>query len=538
MTHSIDKQTEPRPWLRIDVAMLALALFVALGTRSITIDRPFHRDPEGCGSFYGTLARNYFRYGVIKTFAVPIQNAGISPAAPVFYPNHPPLLPLLVAGTYAVSGWNPTSGDVPPDWQTRLSTTLATLACVATIFVMLRNRAGLRAATFAAILFALMPMTLVFGSQPDVINTQLDFFALLTVAAYLRFHDSPSLSRFLLLCLAFFPAAATDWPAFHLVIVLGIHFIATRPLRQWPWIIAFGLFVAMLFFLLYAQVVAVTHDWQWMSKLVRRRALSSQTDANHAYTMWEWIEGAVRHHAIGRHTDAGFRLLAVWLLLAMTRLRSSRSTQLILLLLGWAILHIVIGRQGVFVHEWWWWPLTPAIAMAGGVAIDWILKQPESRGADRRIATSVAVVMICIFGIHNIRAAVAELRHPYGMSKDPALDYSVTEMGAAIRAAAPLGEAVMLAEDDKTLSLWFYGDRAIKQKIWSVDTFESRLHDGVADLQFDLTEQCPTAPAAMIVPKAYLSEGLKPLTDYLDSRYPKTESAKFITYALNGTKTN
>lgn len=512
--------------------MLALALFVALGTRFITIDRPFHRDPEGCGSFYGTLARNYFRYGVIKTFAVPIQNAGLVPDAPVFYPNHPPLLPLLVAGTYALFGWNPTSGEVPPDWQTRLSTTLATFACVATIFVMLRNRANLRAATFAAILFALTPMTLVFGSQPDVINTQLDFFALLTIAAYLRFHDAPGLSRLLLLCLAFIPAAATDWPAFYLVIVIGIHFIATRPPRYWLWIIAFGTFGAMLFFLLYAQVVAVTQDWHWMGKLVRRRALSSQTDANSAYTLWQWVDGALRHHAQGRHTIVGFILLAVWIVLACTNLRAARSTRLILLLLGWAVVHVIVGRQGVFVHEWWWWPLTPAVAMACGVALDWILKQLESRRVQPIVTTSIAAVLQCVFAVVNIRAAIHELSHPYGMSNDPALDYSVTEMGAAIRAAAPLGQAVMLAEDDKTLSLWFYGDRAIKQKIWTVDTFESRLHDGVADLQFDLTEQCPTAMAAMIVPKAYVSPNLKPLTDYLDARYAKSESAKFITYKL------
>ncbi|CAN5606967.1 hypothetical protein BH09PLA1_BH09PLA1_15720 [soil metagenome] len=523
--------TDPR-WRRIDVAMLTLVMLVALGTRCTTSDRPFHRDPEGCGSFYGTLARNYFRYGVSKTFAVPIQNIGVTPDSPVFYPNHPPLLPLLIAGTYAVFGWNPTGGQVPPDWQTRLSTTLATLACVATIFVMLRNRAGVRPATFAAIMFSLLPMTLVFGSQPDVINTQLDFFALLTIAAYLRFHESPGAARLFVLCVAFAPEAASDWPAFYLVVVLGIHFIATRPLRQWPWMIGFGVFSVIAFFLLYSQVVAVTHDWRWMSKLVQRRALSSQTDAHNAFTFWQWVEGALRHHAQGRHTMIAFVLLAIWIVLAVTKTRFTRATLLILLVLGWAVLHVVIGRQGVFVHEWWWWPLTPAVAMASGVAIDWMVRRLETRGLPSMIATGLAGLAIAIFGAVNIRAAVDELQHPFGMSKNPALDYSVVEMGAAIRAAAPLNQPVMLAEEDNTLSLWFYGDRPIKQKIWTVQAFESQLHDGVADLQFSMSERCSTEPAAMIVPRAYLSEGLKPLTDYLDARYTKSESAKFITYRL------
>ena len=165
-------------------------LLVALCTRFITIDRPFQRDPEGCGSFYGTLARNYFRYGVTKTFAVPIQNAGIMPDAPVFYPNHPPLLPLLVAGTYAAlrlesderrraAGLANAIVDDAGDLRVRRDD--------------LRHAAQPRRIPRGDVrsdLFSLMPMTLVFGSQPDVINTQLDFFTLLTIAAYLRFHGS------------------------------------------------------------------------------------------------------------------------------------------------------------------------------------------------------------------------------------------------------------------------------------------------------------------------------------------------------------
>jgi 4-amino-4-deoxy-L-arabinose transferase-like glycosyltransferase len=456
VTESIGKVNR---WRRIDWAMLALVMLIALSARfATTINRPLHRDPEGCGVYYGTLARNYFRHDIIKNFAVPIQSIGVNADAPVHYPNHPPLAPLLVAGTYAIFGWDSASNQIPPDWQTRLPTTLATLACTAAIFVMLRHRASLRAATLAAIIFSLLPMTLVFGSQPDVINTQLVFFALLTIAAYLRLHDAPSAARLALLCVAFLPAAATDWPAFYLVVVLGIHFIVTRPPRAWPWMIAFGFLSALVFFALYAQVVAVTHDWRWMSRLLARRALSSTSDANDVFTFSLWAEHALRGHALRRHTMVGFWLLACWTMLAMTRLRDARATRLILLVLGWAVLHIVVGRQGVFVHEWWWWPLTPAIAMASGVALDFALSL--GKGVRQIVTTGIAVILLSIWGGNNLARALDELRHPYPMwSNWPELDYTVVEMGQAIRAAAPFSHPVMLAEKDETLGLWFYGDR-------------------------------------------------------------------------------
>jgi hypothetical protein len=106
-------------------------------------------------------------------------------------------------------------------------------------------------------------------------------------------------------------------------------------------------------------------------------------------------------------------------------------------------------------------------------------------------------------------------------------------MGDAIRAAAPSNHAVMLAESDEALGLWFYADRPIKKNVWDPMTFEQRLHDAHCELQFQLTEPWSQQPAAMIVPKAYLSPNLQPLVDYLDARYPKRETDKFITYALD-----
>src|SRR4029079_1416044 len=115
----------------------------------------------------------------------------------------------------------------------RLPTVPFTIGCVVMIWALVR-RDSARAALIAACGFAVLPMTLVFGGLADVISPQLDFFVLLTVVAYLRFHDQPSITNLALVSLAFLPAALTDWIAFHLVVVLAAHFAFTKSVNQWP----------------------------------------------------------------------------------------------------------------------------------------------------------------------------------------------------------------------------------------------------------------------------------------------------------------
>src|SRR5271155_10322 len=110
--------------------LFVCVMIFSVGFRASYLDRPFERDPEGCGSFYGLLARNYLRYPITLTKGVPVQSLWAASGDVVFYPNHPPLLPLLIAGTYRICGFNPDGQTVPADWQTRLSTVLFTLGCI------------------------------------------------------------------------------------------------------------------------------------------------------------------------------------------------------------------------------------------------------------------------------------------------------------------------------------------------------------------------------------------------------------------------
>lgn len=527
---------------RAELLTLAVILLFALTVRLALIDRPFHRDEEGCGSFFGMLARNYWRYDARETLGLPVMSMGLV-ERPTIYANHPPLVPLLIAGVFGLAGYTGYADEFPPDWLVRLPTAPFTLGCTLMVWWLLRRSTTQRAALAAAAIFASMPITLVFGGMPDVISPQLVFFILLSVLAYLRLHERATPARLVMLCLAFLLAALTDWPAFYMVPVFAVHFAATRPLREWRWIAAFGLISILFFAAAYAHIAVATRDLNWMAHLLHRRAISGATDADAAFTFTGWFNQALVRHGIVRHTWPVVLLSLAWMVWALARWnRPTPGAAATGLLLVWAILHIAVGRQGVLMHAWWWWPLTSGLAMAAGLMLDRLGQMYElpCRGLiDLRPVYSALVLVAALVGFAgwNTRAAFIELSRPATMIGDPRLDYTVDELGQIIRNSTPPNAVVMLTEADQSLGLWYYADRPIRYQVWDPLAFERRLDDGTSDLCFGLTESHRGRAAVLIVPKAYVEMvDLTALVEHVTARYPAFDAGKFLVFDLSGAK--
>src|SRR5439155_468435 len=133
---------------------------------------------------YGILALNYLGIPCSKSHGIPVLTVGrLSDAPLAFYPDHPPLVPLLISPLYWVFGVG--------EWQTRLVTSIATVLAIAVLYVLVRRFGNRRTALTTAALFAASPMVLHFGGQAEVLGMPLVLFALLTIHAYLSFHREP-----------------------------------------------------------------------------------------------------------------------------------------------------------------------------------------------------------------------------------------------------------------------------------------------------------------------------------------------------------
>lgn len=516
---------------RVHVALLSIILVLSGMFRIGVMNQPFGRNPEGCAAFFGLIARNYFRYPFSAHHGVPVVSMG-QDAPVVYYANHPPTTPLLIGAVFAITGYRGEFDPLPADWKVRFPTAVFTTGCIALIYFLVQRRAGPRVGLIASALFASIPMTLIYGGFPDVISPQLIFFAMLTVAAYERFHDRPCLRTMGILSAAFLGAAVMDWPAFMLGPVFGLHFVITRKPRLWGWIIAFGFVTIAIFGLMYVYLATAQHDWGWMKSLVQRRSISTSGDADHEFGIGGWLKHALWELSIGRHTLIVFILGAVGIAAALARRADSGINRFMGLLLAWAAVHVFVGAEGVYRHEWWWWPLTPGLVIAAAVGLEFVLQNVQSLFRFKaNLINSVATVGLLVFALWNTRGALVEHLTPTAIGTGNTA-YTVTELGQAIRENTPPGSAVVLAMKDDSLGLWYYADRACKLDVWDLDTLERRRKDASVELSFFVSQPYAAPASTMIIPKFFAERFVPSLAAELERRYEKHPSEKFLVYDL------
>ena len=536
--------------MRAQRLCLLVVLLYASVWRVATIDRPFDYDDEATGASNGVFARNYLVFGLSRTHGIPVLTVGDPPpGTPIaYYPSHPPLVPLLISASYLLFGFG--------DWQTRLPSALASVGAALMLYLLVQRASAFVAATaskhsrraglIAAAIYTALPMNLYFGGMPEVLGSPFVLFSVMAVDAYLLFHDRQASRRWWWLVATFTLAALCDWPAFFLVPVLLVHFVTTRPRGSWGWIIGFCASACGLFAALYVYIaVAAQLPWTWMVPLVLNRSAIKTASLFSASQWWSTALTFNRH----LHTSPVIVLSGAWLLIAlMGRLKAAPTSRVVVgaafrrsgnhraaaILIAWGLLHVAIGRQGVFNHEWWWWPLTPGLAVTAALLVESAIDGLERRACF--LVNAGATCAIATFAIWTSTTTLHELfptPAPQG--------FTTRDLGHAIRVAAPgRSDVALLVWSGFDPQIWFYGDRAVRANVWSVADLDQRLRDRTADLLFGF-DQPWTGPATGLVFPLQRRDDFKELRALLRERYriapaPADVTDAFEIYDLRGVR--
>ncbi|RKY18530.1 MAG: hypothetical protein DRQ55_13145 [Planctomycetota bacterium] len=440
------------------------------------------------GARYAQIARNYARDGLLSHGGAPrLDVAGAGPDAPDVYANHPPGVAWLTGALFSVTGVVDEGAE--PGSSERAARLLSmgfSLAVLGLLFVLTRRVAGARAAGWAALFTAALPMTVIYGTHVEVQGPHVLAGGLLVLLAYTRWREGGSLLPWLGAVLL---ASAFDWFGLYYAAGCAVH-AALAPPRRLGAALGLG-----------AVVSAVFGGWVlWLGQLP---GMTPGLVFGAAGVRVDGGSGALQQGRPSLAQELGQRwgelslllpglplLLALALaLLLLPRLlgrraqpcqgaapgssaqgasvsRNSRPAHaglaglsrrwLLGLLLAPPVLHSIVFPAGLAVHNYWVFALPPALALAAALLL-------ERRAG--RAALPLGLVLAAAWV-----AAVSAARLP----EDP-----LPAMVGRALSQVPVGELVLTNYDANPLrfghpgdsydvrlpEVTFYSDRAVRGRI-------------------------------------------------------------------------
>ncbi len=189
---------------------LIIILLIAGAILSYHIDKPFWGHHDWNGVYWGAVARNYVRYGVLATKFAMVGGNGVIALDQFGYNFHyAPLFPLIWAGFFKVFGVS--------EWSSRLMSITFSLGSLTVFYFLVKKYFDIKTAIVSSIFWISTPMFIYFGKMP-VHEIPLMFFVLLAFYFYLS-------GRFKLLLVATITAGLITWPGYFIIPAITAHWM-------------------------------------------------------------------------------------------------------------------------------------------------------------------------------------------------------------------------------------------------------------------------------------------------------------------------
>jgi hypothetical protein len=346
-------------------AFAASLVFVFLGACLYEIGAVWAWGHNGYnGAAFVQAARNSLRFGVVGQAQ---YYMGLEPPAPsLLYTHHPMLLHAHLVLNMALAGASEAAARSVPAAYSLLNLLM--------IFAFGRRFIGRAEGLIAAAIFVITPINLICA---NMINHEQGgiFWCLAMLYAYLCWYEQPRRRYAAALLGATTLAAQFDWPAYYIAFFMAVHmgyhglksFVAQlkRGHRAWPaqWtlLIVFSCVVLTNFFGFFAWIIHTRGSFDDMM-----HAFSQRSSEPKGYWTQLWVRGQDIH---GPHLLA---LLALWLPWSITRVargRASSGELALWLFLIAQMIHSTVFKQAGFVHSYWVYYLSPAIAFGGAILL-------------------------------------------------------------------------------------------------------------------------------------------------------------------------
>lgn len=495
-------------------ATLVVALFgVAIALRSIGLTAAWSADNLGtAGAFFSIIARNYLAYGYGTTGLVPIVTAEGPPSPAEIYAHHPPLVPLLVSASFATFGEH--------EWAARLVPLVSSLVALALLTYLATRFHGRRVGLLTLAVATTLPLDAHLAAQVDVQGSVLLAVVLATVVALAS-------ERYAVAVVGLTIGALVDWPMLYLPVLLVVApwpFVQARPRRF------------VLGFLIYGVVLFVAIA-SWLSgpeavlALVRDRGLAFHADDGRPFDVVGWCRLVVGTYLMQLCTPAVLLLVIGWLVVRLPAMfRRPDADRLALFLLAFGVMHMVVGFQGAYQHEFWAHYLCAGVPLVCALAIDRLLAALP-QGWPRRALGTFVVLGIMVSGA--IGTVVLGHRPLSARMLDER--YRPADLARTIRACTPAGTGALTSDYYGESATFYYARRPLAVAVMDVPALEARLQSRRYDVPGGdgRSYAVPSAaPSCFVVPRDHAGDHPE-LVARLRARYPAREDGAFDVFDLS-----
>lgn len=456
---------------------------------------------------YGNIGRNYLKYGYLATQLGPVSSLGsVTPSEFEYYYHYPPLLYWLVSLSFKCFG--------VAEWSARLVPLAFSVATLILIYLIGARLFDRRVALLATAFAAIMPMEAYYGAHLDVYGPVAVAFSLLGFYGYIRWLRSRR-TKDLSLCVAGVVfGCMTSWFTYFLIpLILAHHFWfhywRERNARDLRLLIlpvsAIGVFA---FF--------ISHR-KWLLRS------NSEVAGSLGEKFFQRISfGEDPMHLMAKHFGdvLNFYTLPLSFLAVawagffvrdLFKKQLQESDWLLLVLLGYGVLHNIVFPGLLDGHNYMARCYTPALALGAALASLRILAF-AGKAAPPQIVTAAAYFSFALIVACGIQTTSARFGSDYA-----AWFYELRRTGQSIHAAISDRDLVLMPVADDVLN--YYIDRPVRAPVTTLaEVLEiSRQRDG----------RCFYAcPAPQV-------DSITSLITELDMKFPRIRRDDPIIFALD-----
>jgi len=360
-------------WLVIPIVILAALIL------SYHIDKPFVGHHDWNSVWFGAIARNHLRYGLLVTKLGQVQNYGPykNPKELGFHTHHPLLIPLLVATSFSIFGES--------EAAERLIPVIASLGMVALIYFIGQKLFNRKVGLLASIFTIITPIFIYFGKLP-VHETVVPAFVLMAFYFYMYWFTTGKTFFFKGMLITLIIAQLTGWAGYYIVPFLVLHtlfFKLSSPspknsgLTEWKRIfllipLSVGMFVL---YLVHVKILTGSFVGGGLLWVFSFRFNPEASAGLYGFSYLKFIVQESRFMVIYFTKILTIASLA-WIGISGWKILMSkgnwwqfRRESFLLLLLLWGITHMLIFRNLSFIHDYMIYYLLPFISLSSAIVV-------------------------------------------------------------------------------------------------------------------------------------------------------------------------